>query len=220
MTKRENTQNYVAPSQGMHETLQRAFDFYNAELFESRLPECIILVHRKRGAAGYFWAEQWQDQKGEEKMHEIAMNPELFGRTVDKTLSTLVHEMTHLEQQEFGTPSKGGYHNKEWAEMMLAVGLTPTTTGVEGGAMTGRKVTHMIDAGGLFDVATQKLKATGAELSWLAVTPAKKEKKKDLSKVKHTCPECGMKAWAKLGVRIMCNDCDEMLDAEDVHGEA
>src|SRR5262245_14971271 len=33
-------------------------------------------------------------------------------------LSTLVHEMVHGEQHHYGKPSRGGYHNKQWADWM------------------------------------------------------------------------------------------------------
>jgi hypothetical protein len=32
-----------------------------------------------------------------------------------RSLSTLVHEMAHLQQNHFGKSSRTGYHNKEWA---------------------------------------------------------------------------------------------------------
>jgi ribosomal protein S27AE len=43
-----------------------------------------------------------------------------------------------------------------------------------------------------------------------------KTKKKDLSKLKHTCPCCDAKAWAKQGMRIICGDCEETMIEEEV----
>jgi predicted SprT family Zn-dependent metalloprotease len=40
----------------------------------------------------------------------------------------MTNEMAHLEQHHFGKPSRSGYHNKEWAGMMKAVGLIPSDT--------------------------------------------------------------------------------------------
>ena len=40
--------------------------------------------------------------------------------------------MTHLEQAHFGKPSRNGYHNKEWADLMERVGLMPSDTGAPG----------------------------------------------------------------------------------------
>jgi hypothetical protein len=36
--------------------------------------------------------------------------------------------MVHLWQHHHGKPSRTGYHNKEWATMMKAVGLIPSDT--------------------------------------------------------------------------------------------
>jgi hypothetical protein len=38
--------------------LQEAFDFFNAELFEGRLPDCLITYQRKANSAGYFAPER------------------------------------------------------------------------------------------------------------------------------------------------------------------
>ena len=38
--------------------------------------------------------------------------------------------------------------------------------------------------------------------------------KKDPSKVKHTCPNCGLNVWGKRGIRVVCEACDELLEAE------
>jgi hypothetical protein len=40
-------------------------------------------------------------------------------------MSTLVHEQCHQQQAEQGRPSRSGYHNKEWSQKMLAIGLQP-----------------------------------------------------------------------------------------------
>jgi hypothetical protein len=57
-------------------------------------------------------------------------------------LSTLVHEMVHVWQQHCGTPSKRGYHNKEWATKMKSVGPQPSSTGMVGGKETGQRMSH------------------------------------------------------------------------------
>jgi predicted SprT family Zn-dependent metalloprotease len=207
--------NNFNPSKDTYDAIHAAFDFFNAQLFGSKLPPVMFTIHRKKNARGYFWAEQFQE-KGDDavKVDEIALNPEHMSRDTKDILSTLVHEMTHLEQQHFGKPGKDGYHNKEWGDLMDAVGLEPTSTGMPGGARTGKKVTHMIVAGGPFDLACAKFLAQGHDLSWFTLPPVKVEKGKDLSKVKHTCPACEAKVWGKLGIRVFCGDCDEQMVAE------
>ena len=40
----------------------------------------------------------------------------------------LVHEMVHVWQEQYGHPASRGYHNKQWAAKMKAVGLQPSGT--------------------------------------------------------------------------------------------
>jgi predicted SprT family Zn-dependent metalloprotease len=211
--------NYRAPGQEIADAFATAFSHFNRELFDNRLPECVVHTQRKRGAHGYFWPGQFRDRAGEVEMHEIAMNPDTMSREVPVVLSTLVHEMTHLEQQEYGKPGKGGHHNREWGELMDRVGLTPTSTGAEGGKRTGRKVTHMIVEGGPFDESCQRLMATGFTLPWHTIEAlggAGKAKKTDKSKVKHTCPDCQQRAWAKLGSKLICGECEVPMEAPEM----
>jgi predicted SprT family Zn-dependent metalloprotease len=204
--------NYQTPTAETYAGLERAFDHFNEVLFEKRLTPVMFTLTRKRGAHGYFWAEQFNHRDGD-TTHEIALNPTTMDRTIEAVLSTLVHEMTHLEQELYGTPSKGGHHNMAWAELMLRVGLTPTDTGAEGGKMTGRKVTHLIDAGGPFECAMADLMPF--DLPYFTRPASKAAKKKDLSKIKHECG-CGNKAWAKQGSSLICGDCNEQLLGEEV----
>lgn len=203
--------NYQTPTNEMYDALDRAFTWFNGALFENRLEAPVFTLTRKRGAHGYFWQDQWKHREDGDTCHEIALNPNTMHRPIPEVLSTLVHEMTHLEQQLYGKPGKNGHHNKEWGELMDAVGLIPTTTGQPGGGRTGRKVTHMIEEGGPFDLSLKDLMATGYTLPWHTEEPPKKPAKKDLSKTPHICPECEIKAWAKMGTRIYCAECDEQL---------
>ena len=204
--------NYMTPTAETYNGLDHAFNFFNKELFGNRLPPVMFTLTRRTGANGYFHAEQFKHRADGDHTHEIALNPNTMDRDIRAVLSTLVHEMTHLEQQEYGTPSKGGHHNMEWARMMMKVGLTPTDGT---GKMTGRKVTHMIDEGGPFDVAFEGL-GPNFDIPYFTQPRDKAEKKKDLSKVKHTCPCCGFKAWAKQGANLMCGDCSEHMEGEEV----
>lgn len=205
--------NWQTPTAETYEGLDRAFNHFNRVLFDDRLPPVLFTLTRKRNAHGYFWAEQFTHRTDGDPTHEIALNPETMSRDLREVLSTLVHEMTHLEQQEYGKPGKKGHHNREWAGLMERIGLIPTDTGELGGKKTGRKVTHYIDPEGPFDKAFDALMPFDLPY-FTKPREAAGAKKKDLSKVKRTCPCCDAKAWAKQGSRIICGDCDEMMVEE------
>ena len=159
----------------------------------------------------------------QEVTDEIALNPTHFAdRTQTQTLSTLVHEMVHLWQHHFGTPSRAGYHNKEWAAEMREIGLIPSDTGQPGGKDVGQKVSHYIDGGGLFARSCAAYLADGAAFLYhdRAGDAAGVRKKKAASKTRYTCPDCGLNAWAKPAIRLLCGDCNEPMRAAATDGSA
>lgn len=205
------------PTQQTYAALTQAYDFFNAELFGGKLPDCLITIVRKRKAKGYFWQEKFKHTDTGEATDEISLNPELFSsQPLEQTMSTLVHEMCHLQQHHFGKPSRSGYHNKQWAEYMVRVGLHPSDTGAEGGKETGQRMTHYIIEGGIYADCYKALVKDGFKLDWINKPSLPegiaKAKKKNASKTKYTCDGCELNVWAKPDANIMCGDCDQALD--------
>ena len=189
-------------------TLQTAYDFFNGKLFGGKLPQVLITLQRKTGARGYFSPQRFSGRGFDGTAHELALNPDYFaGRTDEEILSTLVHEMAHVWQQEFGKPARGGYHNTEWGKEMKRIGLHPSDTGQPNGKETGQKVSHYIIDGGKFQLTYAKLVESGAKLSWESKGKAKIVKAKAESKQKYTCPNCGQNSWAKPDAHLLCGDC-------------
>ena len=186
--------------------LQAAFDHFNARLFGNRLPRALITYTRRARCYGHFGSRHWERKDGA-RADEIAMNPGYFrDRPSEEVLSTLVHEMVHLEQHHFGAPSRPGYHNREWAALMRRAGLVPSDTGEPGGRATGQRMSHYIAPGGPFEAAARALVGNGHELSWArgalqAARPAggRRSRARTATKTKtaYTCPGCGIKVWGK-----------------------
>ena len=101
--------------------------------------------------------------------------------------------------------------------MMFDVGLVPSDTGEVGGKITGQNMTHYIDDDGRFSVTCDELLKTGFLIPWHARTAVDKTvaKQKAASKTKYTCPECGLNAWAKPAVSLMCGSCLRILEANE-----
>ena len=212
----------ITPTAETYTEFDRVYAYFNTKLFAGMLPACVITMQRHKKAYGYFWGNTWTDAKGEAVTDEIAMNPDAFrGHSTAETLSTLVHEMCHLQQHHFGKPSRNGYHNKEWAQMMDAVGLIPSDTAATGGKRTGQKVSHYIEPGGPFDQACQALLKEGFAVPWVALTTSGDEearKKKAASKTKYACPSCDLQVWGKPGIKVICGECEAVLEAETPDG--
>ena len=213
----------IQPTSETYGELQKAFDFFNVELFHGELPCCLMTLQRQRGARGYFSSDRFESRVEEkDQAHEIALNPACFrSRTDEDIFSTLVHEQVHLWQQVFGKPGRGRYHNQEWAAKMEEVGLCPSTTGEPGGRRTGDRVSHYIVKGGPFERAYKKLRNDGVRLSWSDRFEQEggKAKVNKSNREKYTCPDCGLNAWAKPEAALMCGECMVAMEADGSTGD-
>lgn len=188
------------PTRAQYGAYGNAYDHFNRELYGGRLPRCMLNFSRKsRRVLGFFAQDRWEHRG--ERTHEISLNPDLLHRPVIDVMSTLVHEIAHLWQVEFGTPSVG-YHNEEWALHMEAIGLMPSNTGRPGGRRTGQQMSHYIIEGGPFHLAFQAMPPEYL-LPWQsggipAVSRAAK------NKITYLCPACGLRVWGKPHISIVC----------------
>ena len=192
-------------SQETYDALHSAFDHFNAELFNGKLPQCILTIRRRRGARGLFSVGQFEAKDGSQSLDEIAMNPESFKRDEVKVVSTLVHEMVHLWQAKFGKPSRNGYHNKEWAAAMELIGLMPSTTGEPDGRKTGSRVTHYIIEGGPYEQSFYRWSMRD-RIKWAAVI-RDTTSRPAANKTKYQCGNCGNQVWGRPAMLVACLEC-------------
>lgn len=165
----------MEPTAATYQELNKAFDFFNARLFDGKLPSCLLTLQREKRTYGYFSAARFGNRSGQ-TTDEIALNPEYFALVpVIETLQTIVHEMVHLWQAHFGTPGRVRYHNAEWADKMEAVGLMPSSTGEPGGRRIGDVMADYVIPGGPFARAVDELVGThGFGITWFdRFTPLK-----------------------------------------------
>lgn len=203
--------------------LTGAYVFFNERLFSAQLPPCLITLQRKNRVYGYFAGDRFGARCGTEIVDEIALNPCFFAEcSVEDTLSTLVHEMVHLQQKHFGRPPRRGYHNREWAGMMRAVGLIPSTSGEPGGKEIGQRVSHYIEPGGRFaQVCAELVGLRGDTVPYVELgseLEREARERKAASKTKYTCPACGANAWAKPGIALDCGACKQPMDVAPANG--
>ena len=135
----------LSPTEITYNEFVVSYNFFNDRLFATTLPACLITLQRKARTRGYYSNKRFTTRDERDITDEIALNPACFrDRTDEEILSTLVHEMVHLWQYHFGTPSRGGYHNRECGDMMQSLGLMPSHNGELGGRRTGQRITHYI----------------------------------------------------------------------------
>ena len=205
-------------TQSTYTLLDAAYGYFNTVLWASKLLSCAITMQRKSGSVGYFQGGHIGFKDNDQRADEIALNPDTFkNRQLTDLLATLVHEMAHAWQAHFGKISRGGYHNQQWAEEMIRIGLQPSSTGAPGGDVTGQKMAHYIIAGGVFETACKAfISGLDSVIDWYSVLEeTATRKKKRASKTKFTCPECGLNAWAKADAELVCGVCECEMDRED-----
>lgn len=145
--------------------LQFAYNFYNEKLFDGKLQPTLMTLQRHKNMLGYIFFDRFSEKNGQSYLHELAMNSDYFAyRTTIQTLSTLVHEMVHLQQRMFGTPPERSYHDHEFKDMMMAVGLVTSQTGKPKGKPVGQKMDHYIFKQGKFLKCSIELLDMGFEL--------------------------------------------------------
>lgn len=212
-------------------TLENAYETFNKELFGTGLPGAFLTYQREARTFGYFSRARFVSREDGKTLDEIALNPDLFeaGRKDLEILQTLLHEMVHQWQHHHGKPSRAGYHNREFADKMWKVGLAPSSTGEPGGKETGQHMADYLVEGGLFeDVAARLLGRDRKLVRW--TSPARDvaaeihnesvelggsdnggeievPKPRTPSKLKYTCPGCGVNAWGKPWLKLMCGEC-------------
>lgn len=224
MTKQKNP---LSPTEEQFNALNGAYKYFNRTLFGNKLPSCMLNFSRKKNTHGFLAPERWRRVNSKKhNIHEISLTPTTLYRIPLEVFSTLVHEQVHLWQWEFGSPSRSGYHNKEWANKMIEIGLIPSDTGKEGGKQTGQAMTHYIEKGGKYEKAFNKmpkkyaLPFTSIEgdlmKSLLKGVDGKNEPSAKLkklrpaskSKTKYTCSKCKTNVWGKPNLKILCGECN------------
>lgn len=225
-------ENQDKPTKKFYGLFQYIFDHYNDHLYDGKIKDCIIVVTRKHNVFGHYAHKRWFHVDDKET-DELALNPEMFLKfPLLEICQTMVHEMCHAWQHHYGKPSRPGYHNKEWANKMIEIGLMPSDTGKEGGKITGfamadyaikegkflqvseELMNNEVFAGLYFEVNPMVFEQVNedeplfAQIIQLAnaglVKPKPKPRK---SKVKYSC-SCA-NVWGKPGLELFCKTCGE-----------
>ena len=232
----------LRPAVEVHQDFISHFDAFNIGLFSGELSDCVGVYTRRITTLGYYAPDRLQRHSGE-KCPEIALNP-IYHALLHPiaSASVLVHEMAHHWRHTLGPVDKNGkrgtlgYHCKPWGDKMKEIGLYPSNTGMPGGEETGQQMMHYIIEGGPFDVLATKLYNSGLRFHWhdaLDVTqandfdrgnplkhnpvPKSPRPRKKNTRPSFTCPEpgCKLRAWAKAGFRLRCDEHNRLLISSD-----
>ncbi|CAH8296127.1 SprT-like family protein [Mariniflexile fucanivorans] len=220
------------PTKKFYGLFQYIFDFYNDELFDNQIKDCLIVITRKKNVAGHYAFKRWYHNENLET-DELALNPSMFLKfPLIEICQTVVHEMAHGWQFHYGTPSRPGYHNKEWSDKMIDLGLMPSSTGQVGGKTVGQAMSdYPINDGKFLEATEELLNSDIFSGLFLEINPDIAElinpdtplfdqikdltladhesKPKKLTKIKYSCG-CS-NVWGKPDLDINCNACGTLM---------
>jgi predicted SprT family Zn-dependent metalloprotease len=219
----------MTPTVTTYAELQQIFDTLNERLFGGSLKPCLMTLQREKQTMGYFSHRRFvASDGGGDFTDEIALNPAYFAsHGLREVFQTVAHEMVHLWQAHYGSPGRGRYHNREWAEKMIEIGLMPTDTGGPGGKTTGQRISDYPIEGGPFMAAYEALATRAFRLTWVDryVAPSSRgggvsvaelatqslvfggeAREKKPTRVKYVCPANGAAVWGRPNLNLVCGD--------------
>jgi hypothetical protein len=188
---------------------QAIFDYFNQQLFDGSLPNCILDLNAKGKSQGYFKPKGWTKYDGQiVTSHQISLNPELLQEsTSDRAYRALVIQMLALWQHELGEtkPVRPGYYNTEFLAKAETVGL------VLQAKSKGWGIDCFVEPSGLFSQALDNMPLEMYFL-WKPEVEIQKTNPKlqKTNKVKYHCSKCGQNIWGAASnkpLRCYDNDC-------------
>ncbi len=192
--------------------LARIYDFCNANIFGGELVRPVITVQRDERNKTFGWwsvKKVWKENDKDEGEHELNITAQELNRPVNEIAETMIHEMCHQYASVHNmqdTSRSGNYHNKLYKKIAETHGLS-----VEYTQKYGWTCTKLTDETAV--LITQFVKDNPDNVIYrLPVT--KGQCVKTLSTRKYVCPICGNSVRATKEVRIMCVDCNELMQEE------
>ena len=200
--------------------LHKAFDLFNEEFFESKLPPVVITIQSqgKRSAYGWFSVNKvWSDNENM-NLHEINISAEHIGsRGMVDVLQTLLHEMLHLYASENNVKetSRGGtYHNKQFKAIAENFGMEYNHEGPD--SKIGFSAVELTENTKNL-IMNWDLNQTAFEISRLANEEEKKKKKKS-NIVKWVCGCDTIIRSSKPEINVICADCGTKFEKVESEG--
>lgn len=140
----------VNTTRRFYDQLSMMSNRFNQDLFDGALPAPLFTLRRGGQSLAHCLYANWQGNAGD-AIAEISLNPGLFAQHSWLTLMrSIAEQLCHLWQHCHGTPSRPGYHNKEWSNKLETIGLMPSSTGEPGGRRTGQIMASYPIEGGRF----------------------------------------------------------------------
>ncbi|MGN1109233.1 MAG: SprT-like domain-containing protein [Oscillospiraceae bacterium] len=188
-------------------SMMAAFNAINEHYYNGELEKPVITFKEGKRKSAYGWIEtrkQWVQGKNER--YEINISIDYIGdRSVEQSISTLMHEMAHLYnlQHSIKDTSRGGvYHNKKFKETAETHGLIIEFNEHIGWSLTKLKEEAKIWIKDHINIKDIKIYKRVAEKA-----PGTAKPKQSMKKL--VCPCCGAIARVTSDIQLICGECFE-----------
>lgn len=201
------------------EKLESLFSKFNERFYDGELQKPIITVSPDGRGRSYGWCTAWRawSDSGKnidasemslqerikmenEGFYEINICAEYLSRSLNDVAETLLHEMVHLYNLQFGisdTSRSGTYHNKNYKKSAEEHGLIAEKDKKYGWTRTK-----------LSDSTKEYVESLGISQFMLCRRFQSETNLKKQSVRKYVCPICECKVRATKTVRIICANCN------------
>lgn len=132
----------------------------------------------------------------------ININRVHLDRTLWEILATLVHEMCHSWQAAYGSPSNSWFHNREFREKMLVIGISVNEKGCQLGIQ--EPFVSLLKQHGIEVTGDQNPEGL------IQITP--KERPRGRSKLKKWTCGCQIVRVGKAGFKATCDICGSQFE--------
>ena len=192
--------------------LAKLYDFCNEKFFGGELTRPVITVQRdERNKTCGWWSVKkvWRENAEDEGEHELNITAQQLDRLINEIAATMIHEMCHQYASVHklqDTSRSGNYHNKLYKKIAEAHGLA-----VECEKTIGWSVTSLTDETAA--LIAEFVKDNPADIIY-RLPVMRGQTVKTSSTRKYICPCCGNSVRATKEVRIMCVDCNQLMQEE------
>lgn len=204
---------------------------------KNKLPRFVFAINNKcKSAVAFVSPNALFDKADGKKVQYLGINPRYLDRGSAYVLKTLCHELCHVYEHAYIHIPRGGYHDKQWHDLMISCGLEPVYMN-----KSKTRVSDKIIEGGEFEDFVKAFEEKNPDFfnvvefresvvkNWkennpdseadedgaMADNADKLVKTYNRNKIKYVCPSCNAKVWGKAGLHVTCSDCGEDFEEEE-----
>lgn len=200
------------PTKEYYGEVMSLLEWLNRNFHEGALGLPMVTFRTAIRSFGCYVPKKW-DHKTGTSAPEFRLNPiEFRDATLETKCMELLKLLEHLRQ---GKTARTNYHDRDYASGIRERGLQTHRLG-NPDKETGEQVTLSVIAGGKFEKLVSRKVESGFDFSWaiheeekLLKDPqnkgeAEENETRSGKRVKYTCPQCDLNAWAKHEAKVGC----------------